>query len=146
MDVKLYPASTSYLPSLFTRYFEYILLLVVALIGLICSAFALAETTPSGSNMPYTQFVSLDLGKKSEFDKHVQLTGEHKNGATLSFHINLDLAASRYVMDMGDGNRMIITQNDFDYTYFTKGEYLLELKEINRGLISLIGDKKLKIR
>ena len=49
-------------------------------------------------------------------------------------------------MEMGDGRRMILTAPSFPYTYNTKGEYTLELKEIQRGLIVLIGDKKLKIK
>ena len=46
--------------------------------------------------------------------------------------------------EMAEG--MIPTAPSFPYTYHTKGEYTLELKEIQRGLIVLIGDKKLKIK
>ncbi|MBK9687727.1 MAG: hypothetical protein IPO65_08140 [Saprospiraceae bacterium] len=49
-------------------------------------------------------------------------------------------------MEMGDGRRMILTSPNFTHNYPTKGEYLLELKEIQRGLIVLIGEKKLKIK
>jgi hypothetical protein len=84
--------------------------------------------------------------KKSDFDKYVKITGDKKIGNTLNFEIGLNLKEGRYVMEMGDGRRMILTAPSFPYTYNTKGEYTLELKEIQRGLSVLIGDKKLKIK
>jgi hypothetical protein len=149
MDVKIYTQNHSLFQnssSALFKYFEYALLLVVAATGLLCSAFALADKSSLPPDGAFKQVVSYDLAKKSEFDKYVKISGDKKNGNELEFEISLDLKASRYVMEMGDGRRMILTQPNFTYVYETKGEYILELKEIQKGLIVVVGDKKLKIK
>ncbi len=148
MDVKIYTQNQTLFQNFNTvlyRYFEYFLLLIVAVIGLTCSAFAISDNSSMPSE-PYKQIVVYNTAKKSAFDKYVDITGDKKTDSELSFVINLDIHASRYVMEMGDGRRMILTQPNFTYSYPTKGEYILELKEIKNGLISLVGDKKLKIK
>jgi hypothetical protein len=149
MDVKIYTTNQTLFQnthSVVFRYFEYVLLFIVAAIGLLCSAFALADNSSLPQNNDFKQVVSFDLAKKSEFDKYVTISGDKKTGSELSFEISLDLKASRYVMEMGDGRRMILTQPAFTYKYENKGEYVLELKEIQKGLIVVVGDKKLKIK
>lgn len=148
MDVKIYTQNQSIFSnphSFLFRYFEYILLFLVAATGLLCSAFALSNNAGNGGNDHYRQVVGYEA-KKSDFDKYVKITGDKKTGSTLNFEINMDLKKGRFVMEMGDGRRMILTSPNFTYTYPTKGEYILELKEIQRGLIVLIGEKKLKIK
>jgi hypothetical protein len=49
-------------------------------------------------------------------------------------------------MEMGDGVRLIVTQQKLMYTYETPGKYVLELKEIKNGLLNLVGTKKIKIK
>lgn len=149
MDVKVYTTNQSIFQnanSVVFRYFEYILLFIVAATGLLCSAFALADNSSLPHNNDFKQVVSYDLAKKSEFDKFVTISGDKKTDSELTFDLALDLKASRYVMEMGDGRRMILTQPSFTYKYENKGEYVLELKEIQKGLIVVIGDKKLKIK
>jgi hypothetical protein len=148
MDVKIYTQNQSIFSSSHSfifKYFEYILLFLVAATGLLCSAFALSNNAGLPGNDHYRQVVGYEA-KKSDFDKYVKITGDKKIGNTLNFEIGLNLKEGRYVMEMGDGRRMILTAPSFPYTYNTKGEYTLELKEIQRGLIVLIGDKKLKIK
>ncbi|MBK8700828.1 MAG: hypothetical protein IPN29_15300 [Saprospiraceae bacterium] len=149
MDVKIYTQNQTLFPSTHSfvfRYFEYILLFLVAATGLLCSAFALSDNSSMPSNENFRQVVSLDAARKSDFDKYVKIEGERKTGSELQFEISLNLAEKRYVMEMGDGRRMILTSPKFNYTYPAKGEYILELKEIQRGLIVLIGEKKVKIK
>lgn len=149
MDVKIYTDKYTFnqYPNKFVyRNFDYILLLIVAVTGLICSAFALTNSSPMPENMSYYQVTALDGAKKSDFDKQVRIDGEKKKGSELTFTVNLDVKATRYVMEMGDGRRMILTTPTFTYQYEQKGDYLLELKKIDRGLISLMSDKTLKIK
>ena len=148
MDVKIYTQNQSIFTSSHSfifKYFEYILLFLVAATGLLCSAFALSNNAGLPGNDHYRQIVGYEA-KKYDFDKFVKISGDKKIGSELSFEINLNLKEKRYVMEMGDGRRMILTSPNFTYNYPTKGEYLLELKEIQRGLIVLIGEKKLKIK
>lgn len=149
MDVKIYTdkyAFNQYPNKFVYRNFDYILLLIVAVTGLICSAYALSSSSPLPEGMSYYQVAAYDAAKKSDFDKYVKIDGERKKGAELNFTINLDIKAKRYVMEMGDGRRMILTATNFSYKYEEKGDYRLELKQIDRGLISLMSDKTLKIK
>jgi hypothetical protein len=132
---------------------EYLLLCFVAIIGLSGSIFVLSQKKGLSKNelSQFAPAIVLDE-KKSDFDKYVSISGNKKAGEALHFEIkNLEIispsqGSKRYVMEMGDGSRMIITQSSFDYKYASKGEYKLELKEIQRGLLILIGEKKLKIK
>ena len=48
-------------------------------------------------------------------------------------------------MEMGNGERVIITADEFPYKYDKAGTYTLELKTITRGLISTIATKEIKV-
>ena len=49
-------------------------------------------------------------------------------------------------MDISNGERVIITADEFPYTFNKAGVYNLELKTITRGLISTIATKEIKIK
>ncbi|MBL0101885.1 MAG: hypothetical protein IPP49_19090 [Saprospiraceae bacterium] len=57
-----------------------------------------------------------------------------------------DVKSSRFVLEMGDGVRLIITQNSLSYSYAQPGKYVIELKEIKNGLLHLVGTKKIKVK
>lgn len=149
MNVNIYTQNQSIFQnsnSYVFRYFEYILLFIIAATGLLCSAFALTDNATIPPNQFTQQVAAFGMVKKSDFDKYVSMKGDHKTGSVIDFEIKLDITKKRYVMEMGDGRRMILTSPTFNYSYSQPGEYLLELKEIQRGLIVLIGEKKLKIK
>ena len=151
MNIKVYsPQSSTPTNSvgLLIKHSEILLLGFVALIGLLGSVYVLSAN-PGFPKNELSQFTPLSIEKqrKSEFDKYVKISGNKNTESKIQFEIiHLDINAKRYVMEMGDGRRMILTQPTFEYQYSTKGEYLLELKELQRGLIVVVGDKKLKIK
>lgn len=149
MDVKIYTQNHSIFQnseSVLFKYFEYILLILIAMTGLICSAFAIADNSALPSGGEFRQVSLYTSPQKSDFDKYIKITGDQKSGNVLTFDIKMDIKAKRYVMEMGDGRRMILTASQFTYKYDVPGEYILELKEIQRGLIAVVGEKKLKIK
>ena len=62
------------------------------------------------------------------------------------FDFTGDEKASRYVMEMGDGVRLIVTQKNLMYNYAVPGKYTIELKELKSGLLTLVGTKKIKVK
>jgi hypothetical protein len=80
------------------------------------------------------------------FDEYVRVADKKKAGEPLEIEFLKDPKASRYVMEMGDGVRLIVTQTKLIYTYETPGKYVIELKEIKNGLLSLVGTRKIKIK
>jgi hypothetical protein len=128
------------------RYLEYGILCVIAITGLFCSGFALIDN----SQMPMHNFdktiSSFESTPGVNFDQIVKINGNFAKKNPLNFEINLELSPSRYVLDMGDTRRVILTQNEFEVTFDQGGEYLVELKEISRGLITVIASKKIVIK
>ena len=68
------------------------------------------------------------------------------SGKDFNFKFLQDEKASRYVMEMGDGVRLIITQKNLTYMYKEPGTYYIELKEIKDGLMHIVGTKKIKVK
>jgi hypothetical protein len=82
----------------------------------------------------------------SDFNKYIKMAGKGKVGEAVIITFLQDEKASRYVMDMGDGVRLVVTQKDLFYTYEKPGKYTIELKEIQRGILHLRGTKTVKIK
>jgi uncharacterized protein YxeA len=150
---------TSLIPQaggLSSKSIEKLLLILIAILGVIGSLYVFSNSsnnnnTPNYHNLSIvaasvSDFKSNTLDKKVKFKDYVKIEGKKKIGETLTFTFKKDRKASRYVMDMGNGERVIITANEFPYKFNKKGTYLLELKTINRGLISTVATKELKIK
>jgi hypothetical protein len=134
-----------------TNGFEYIILCLVAGIGLMGSIYLFAANSQNDSNNNFNQFatatiLSSDDEVRNSFSDYVKITGKKRVDIDLSFKTKMDIKAKRYVMEMGDGMRMIITQPSFEYKYAKKGKYELELKTIERGLITTLATKTIKIK
>ncbi len=136
-----------------SKHFEQILLIIVACLGLLGSVYIFADNTllpggPSESNIQlFTTTPDMDADLElGDLDKYFEISGEKKVGEKLTFTFLGDLKASRYVLEMGDEMRFILTSQEFDYTYQKAGKYRLELKEIKRGLITTLASKKIKIK
>ena len=88
----------------------------------------------------------MEAESSDTFDEYVRVSDKKKAGEPLEIEFLKDPKASRYVMEMGDGVRLIVTQTKLMYTYETPGKYVIELKEIKNGLLSLVGTRKIKIK
>lgn len=150
---------TSLIPQtggLSSKIIEKLLLILIAFVGVIGSLYVFTNSS-SNNNIPNYHNLSLVAASVSDFDsntldgkvkfKHfIKIEGKKKAGEKLNFKFKKDRHAVRYVMEMGNGERVIITADEFPYKFDKPGTYKLELKTITRGLISTIATKDLKIK
>ena len=136
-----------------SKHFEQILLTIVACLGLLGSVYIFADNTLLATNPPESNFqlfcatpADTNESTSSDFDKYVKIEGDYKVDSELRFQFLGDPKASRYVMEMGDEMRHIITTNNFTHAYSKSGKYTIELKEIKRGLITVLASKEIKIK
>ncbi len=129
---------------------EYLLLCLVAVIGLTGSIYMFASNAQKNANNNFNQFATAPLIEQEDdaesFSDYIKVSGKKRVDNEISFETKMDIKAKRYVMEMGDGMRMIITAPSFTYKYAKKGKYTLELKTIERGLITTVATKTLKIK
>lgn len=128
----------------------------LAMIGIAGTIFLISNRPSyqgSGPSMPEYSSVSaffstMEAENKmsSDFNKYVRMGNKAKAGQQVVMTFLEDEKASRYVMDMGDGVRLVVTQKDLIYTYDKPGKYTIELKEIQRGILLLRGTKVIKIK
>lgn len=145
---------------LFTTHFEPFLLSMLILTGIIGSIYLFGQKFVSGDTTSFQQannnptplavaslFVSSEEEAPSNnFDSYIEMKGKAEAGKMFHFQFLQDEKASRYVMEMGDGVRLIVTQKDLRYEYALPGKYVIELKEIKNGLLQIIGTKKIKVK
>lgn len=143
----------------FTTHIEPVLLSLLVLTGIIGSIYLFGQKfignespgMPSGNQLPHsaaiaTLFVGEDDKPSDDFDQYIKMDSKQVAGQTFSFSFLKDEKASRYVMEMGDGVRLIVTQKELIYKYEQPGKYVIELKEIKDGLLNIIGTKKIKVK
>jgi hypothetical protein len=149
MAVKSYNQMGSYVQpsqSFAFKYLEHGLLCLIAFTGLFCSGFALVDNAQLPMHNFDKKAALFEPTNTMDFDKIILINGNYIKNQALDFKLNLDLIPSKYVLDMGDTKRVILTQENFDYTFEKSGSYLLELKEISRGLITVVASKKITIK
>jgi hypothetical protein len=135
----------------FSSSLELFLLSAIASFGLIGSAYLFNQNInmePSTSVMAAMIQPEEDktIELKDDFNELIKINGKKKSGETLEFELNFDHSQSRYVLEMGDGMRIILTRPSFTYTYKELGKYNLEMKEISQGLIQIKASTVLKIK
>jgi len=138
------------------KFIEKILLFLIAFLGIAGSVYVFSvssnpNNTPNYHNLSLVASASTDYDisideKKVKFKNFFKIQGKKKVGELLSFTFKEDRNEQRYVLDMGNGERVIITSDEFPYKYEKAGVYNLELKTINRGLIKTIATKELTIK
>ncbi|MEE9437792.1 MAG: hypothetical protein V3V14_02250 [Saprospiraceae bacterium] len=138
------------------KFIEKILLFLIAFLGIVGSLYVFSissnsNNSPNYNNLSFVAAASTDnvfdeLAGKKKFKRYIKIKGDKKTGSVLNFTFLKDRKETRYVLEMGNGERMIITSNIFPYKYNTPGKYLLELKTIKRGLITTIATKEIKIK
>ncbi len=139
-----------------SKIIEKLLLILIAFFGVIGSLYVFTNSS-SNNNIPNYHNLSLVAASVSDFDSNtldgkvkfkdfIKIEGKKKAGVKLNFKFKKDRHAARYVMEMGNGERVIITADEFPYKFDKPGTYKLELKTITRGLISTIATKELKIK
>lgn len=138
-----------------TNNIEKILLFLIAAIGLVGSTYIFAVSsgsspTPDIGNIaaaaPITDSENEEAEWKEKFGDYIQIEGKKKVGEPITFKFVAEKDGGRYVMEMGNGNRMIITGAEWPFTYDKPGKYLLELKRIDKGLIKTVATKKIKVK
>ncbi|KXK39646.1 MAG: hypothetical protein J5I52_00660 [Saprospiraceae bacterium] len=143
----------------FAIHIEPLLLSLLILTGIIGSIYLFgqkailsdhASTSIGNSNNPniasFAPIFNVEEVAANDFDKYVQMKGKITAGQPFFFTFLQDENASRYVMEMGDGVRLIVTTPNLMYTYEQPGKYVIELKEIKDGLLHIIGTKKIKVK
>ena len=134
-----------------SNYYEHILLIVVASIGLAGSLFVFSECPDAKVSSVHTGSINqsavltTDNTQKS-IDQWVSISGDAKAQQKLNFNWTARNPNSRYVLDMGNGERVMLRGGAFEYSYSNGGNYTLELKEITNDLISTIGTYDLAIK
>ncbi|MDF1696073.1 MAG: hypothetical protein P1U56_09590 [Saprospiraceae bacterium] len=140
-----------------SKLIEKLLLILIAILGIIGSLYVFTNSSNNNNNSPNYHNLSMVAASVSDFDTkaidggakfkdYIKIEGKKKIGQMLNFKFKKDRKAARYVMDMGNGERVIITADEFPYTFDKPGKYTLELKTINRGLISTVATKEIKIK
>lgn len=133
-----------------SNYYEHILLIVVAAIGLAGSLFVFSECPDAEISSVHTgpthkaQSFSVE-GNTVIFDELVRIEGTHQEQQKLNIHWTTRNPDARYVLDMGNGERVMLRGESFDYTYNQGGTYELTLREIENDLISAISTSTLYI-
>lgn len=143
----------------FTTHFEPFLLSLLVLTGIIGSIYLFGQNivgtdfnaNNGGKGSPSSAIASLFMSNDEEapandFDEYVSMDGKITAGQRFFFKFLKDQNASRYVMEMGDGVRLIVTQKELLYQYEQPGKYVIELKEIKNGLLHIVGTKKIKVK
>ena len=139
-----------------SKFIEKLLLILIAILGVIGSLYVFTNSS-NNNNTPNYHNLSLVAASVSDFDSNtldgkvkfkdfIKIEGKKKAGVMLNFKFKKDRHVTRYVMEMGNGERVIITADEFPYKFDKSGTYTLELKTITRGLITTLATKKLKIK
>lgn len=142
--------------TIISRYADYLILCLVATVGLIGSLYVFANRSMDinfASGVEINNMMpdimpasSMAVITKDKFDSLVKIEGDRSPGNQLSFTLIPDLDDARYYLDMGNKERVIITQQKFTYTFAESGEYTIELKVLKNRLLSTIASKKIKIK
>ncbi|MBK8053658.1 MAG: hypothetical protein IPK35_10405 [Saprospiraceae bacterium] len=151
-----------HLSQFFAAHFEPFLMTMIVLTGIIGSIYLFGHNFVNGANgnnnpkndpSSPASIAAIILGdeddsssKANDFDRLVKIPGSVKSGEDFFFDFIGDEKASRYVMEMGDGVRLIVTQKNLMYNYAVPGKYTIELKEHKSGLLTLVGTKKIKVK
>lgn len=153
MELDIYSQNNrfNHLDKISRNILEKSIILAFATVGIIGTLYSFSNRGTSTSTQNFNQFSTSHIGAvseevKSKFKDYVAIKGDYKAEKDLDFQMVGDLSDGRYIMEMGDGMRIIITQKEFSYMYADKGSYLLELKRIKKGLVSTVATKKIKIK
>lgn len=144
----------------FSMHLEPFLLSMLLLAGIIGSMYIFGEklihdsgkNVTSLNNEPGNTSLAMTLFDQDEdittahFNDYISMDKKIVAGKEFKITFLQDEKASRYVMEMGDGVRLIITQKNLLYEYKEPGTYYMELKEIKDGLMNIVGTKKIKVK
>lgn len=134
-----------------SNYFEYILLIAVAGIGLAGSLFVFSECPDAEMNSLKTSamhsqaYAGESLMQGQSLEQWISISGEPKQQRALHIEWTAPRKDARYVLDMGNGERVMLRGAAFDYTYSESGTYTLTFREIYKSLISTIGTAQIVI-
>lgn len=130
--------------------YEHILLIVVASIGLAGSLFVFSECPDAQVSSVHTGTINkAEIERPAislvPFSELVEIKGELVEQNKLRITWIARKPNARYTLDMGNGERVMLRGDKFNYTYDSGGDYLLELREIENDLITTISTHRLHI-
>lgn len=102
--------------------------------------------------MSYSAAVGMSLAqvedRSKDFDDYVLIEGKKRVDNPIIFEFLKEKLPSdhRYMMDMGDGMRVMLTQTRFDYAYKEKGRYVIDLIGVKNAVVTKIASKTIRIR
>ena len=145
---------------IFKVHIEPFLLSLLVLTGIIGSIYLFGQkiiisnstaTVPESNGSPLVSSLSSILINEEDapanaFNDYIEMESKAAVGKKVNINFLRDEKASRYVLEMGNGVRLIVTQKDLFYVYEQPGKYVIELKEIKDGLLHIIGTKKIKVK
>ncbi len=145
---------------IFKVHIEPFLLSLLVLTGLIGSIYLFGQklifsngnaSIPESNNSPMLSSITSMIASEEEapsnaFDEYIAMDKKIVAGEKVNIQFLKDEKSSRYVMEMGDGVRLIVTRTDLFYVYEQPGKYVIELKEIKDGLLHIVGTKKIKVK
>ena len=108
-----------------SKFIEKLLLILIAFLGVVGSLYVFTNSS-NNNNTPNYHNLSLVAASASDFDlntldgkvkfkDYIKIEGKKKVGEELNFTFKKDRHATRYVMEMGNGERVIITADEFAY-------------------------------
>lgn len=132
------------------NYLEYLLLIAVAGIGLAGSLFVFSECPDADMKALHTSVLhngqnDVAAITHSKIDKWITITGERIVGRKLQIEWKAPREDARYVLDMGNGERVMLRPKKFDYIYTEAGDYTITFRQIHNSLISIVGTTDIKI-
>lgn len=138
-----------------TRYADYLILCLVATVGLAGSLYVFANrsmdlgmTTVAKTSMLAPEFATahMPVTSQDKFDSLVRIEGAYIAGQELKLTLIPDREDARYYIDMGNKQRAIFTSQHTYYTYPEAGEYTIELKVLKERLLTTIASKQIVIK
>ncbi len=144
----------------FRVHIEPFLLSLLVLTGIIGSVYLFGQkiiisnstaSVPESNGSPLVSSISSILNNEDDapanaFNDYIEMDSKAAVGNKININFLQDEKASRYVLEMGNGVRLIVTQKELFYIYDKPGKYVIELKEIKDGLLHIIGTKKIKVK
>lgn len=140
-------------------FIEKLLITLVASLGLLGSVFIISNSAagaqpplPEGQVMSYSAAVGESLtqaeDRSNDLDDYIRMEGKKRVGNPIYFEFLRDElpADHRYMLDMGDGMRVMLTQSAFDYAYKEKGRYTIDLLGVKNAVVTKIASKRIRIR
>ena len=154
-NVKLSRLHFAAKPSFVSRYADYLILCLVASVGLIGSLYIFANRSLDVSMgeafvaSPVPQLSQSSVAPvlvSDRFDSLVKINGDYQVGSLLEITLIPDATEERYYLDMGNQQRAIFNGQKTYFKYIQGGTFTLELKVLQDKLLTTVAAKEITIK